>query len=145
MEGDGLLDIDETAVIAKKDEKRVRVSQDVNVVSKDQHVGHLIGLVAANLTGTMPLILAGTAVGRLVGRFSDHGVTNTFINQVKKELQPGTSALLLYARSDPERRKNVAEGLRAFSPKLLETDLPPELEQEIKAALQGQQKGASGA
>jgi uncharacterized membrane protein len=136
LEGDGLLEVDEIAVISKKAGEKIRISQDVNIVSQRQQVGHLIGIVAANLTGMMPLILAGTLAGRLVGRFSDHGVTNKFINQVKKELEPGTSALLLCARSDAERRRKVLETLAAYGPKVLESDLPPELEQELERALQ---------
>ena len=136
LEGDGLLEVDGIAVIAKKEGEKVRISQDVNIVSQRQQVGHLIGIVAANLTGTMPLILAGTLAGRIVGRFSDHGVTNHFINQVKKELEPGTSALLICARSDADRRRKVLETLAAYGPKVLESALPPELEQELEQALQ---------
>ncbi len=142
MEGEGLLEMDETAVIAKREGEKVRLSQDVNIVSKRQQAGHLLGIVAANLTGTMPLILAGTAAGRLIGRFTDHGVTNRFINEVKKELQPNTSALLLCARSDPDRRKKIVERLRVFGPRVLESDLPPELEQELEQSLQ--QESAAG-
>jgi uncharacterized membrane protein len=67
MEGEGLLEATEMAVIVKKDGERVRITQDTNIVSNRQHAGHLAGLVAASLTGTMPLILVGTVVGRLVG------------------------------------------------------------------------------
>ena len=135
MEGEGLLELDETAVIVNKDGEKMRISQDINIVSKRQQAGHMLGILAANLTGTMPFILAGTVAGRLIGRFTDNGVTNSFINQVKKELAPGTSALLLCARSDAERRAKVIERLRPFGPKLLQSNLPPELEQELEQAL----------
>jgi len=39
MGGEGLLEIDETAVIVKNAEGKLRISQDVNVVEKDQHQG----------------------------------------------------------------------------------------------------------
>src|SRR5262249_20705352 len=67
MEGDGLLEIDETAVIVRKAHDKVRISQDINVVAKDKHVGHVIGLVAAAATGTLPFIMAGTIGGDLIG------------------------------------------------------------------------------
>ena len=142
LEGEGLIELEETAVIAKKEGDKVRISQDTNVVANRKQVGHVLGIVAANLTGTMPLILVGTVAGRLVGRFTDDGVTNKFINQVKKELAPGTSALLLCGSSDPEHRQKVFERLSQFRPKILESDLPPELEQEVEKRLQGQQAAA---
>jgi len=135
MEGEGLLEEDETAVISKKDAEKVRITQDTNIVSKRQQVGHIAGIIAANLTGTMPLILVGTVAGRLFGRFTDHGVTNSFINKVKKEVQPGTSALLICGQSDDAHRGKLIAKLRQWSPKVLESDMPPELAQEVNEAL----------
>lgn len=138
MEGEGWLEMEEVAVVVKKDEEKYRISQDTNIVSQRQHVGHMIGIVAANLTGTMPFILAGTAAGRLVGRFSDNGVTNHFINKVKKQLVPGTSALLIYARSDPARSRVVIDRLRQYKPHIVESDMPEELVAEVNAQLRGE-------
>jgi len=56
---------------------------------------------------------------------------------------PGTSALVMKARSDPERRKRIAERLSVFGPKVLESDLPPELEREINSELQGDRRAAT--
>ena len=141
MGGEGLLDIDETAVVVKQTDGKVRVTQDVNVVSEGQHVGHVMGLVAAAVTGTMPFVMAGTLCGRLVGRLTDHGITNKFTKDVGRELQPGTSAVLLLAHADaehpePERRRKVIERLRPWSPRVLESDLPPELEEALNEELQ---------
>ena len=144
MGGEGLLEIDETAIIVKNADGKVRVSQDTNVVNRDQHFGHIAGLVTAAVTGTFPLILAGTICGRLVGRLTDHGVTNKFLKSLQKELQPNTSALVLFARSDPERREQVIKRMSSFNPKILESDMPPELEQEIKDSMQEAAKAAAG-
>jgi uncharacterized membrane protein len=142
LEGEGLIELEETAVIAKKEGERVRISQDTNVIANRKQAGHVLGIIAANLTGTMPLIFIGTVVGRLVGRFTDDGVTNKFINQVKKDLVPGTSALLLCGSSAPAHRQKVFERLSQFTPKVLESDLPPELEREVERRLQGQRAAA---
>lgn len=144
MGGEGLLEIDETALIVKGADDKVRISQETNTVSKGQHLGHIAGLVTAAVTGTMPFILAGTIGGRLIGRLRDDGITNKFLKDLGEELQPNTSALVLYARSDPERRKQVVERLGAFRPKILESDFPPELEKEFNDAMQAEQKAASG-
>jgi len=144
MGGEGLLEIDETAVIVKKADGKVRVTQDTNTVGTDTHVGHVAGLITAAVTGTMPFILAGTIGGKLLGKITDHGITNKFIKSVEKELQPSTSVLILCARSDPERRQKVVERLSTFNPKVLDSDLPPELERELENAWQAGQKTAAG-
>jgi uncharacterized membrane protein len=100
--------------------------------------------VTAAITGTLPFILGGTIAGSLIGKITDHGITNKFLKEVGKELQPGTSALVMLGRSDPERRKRVVERLRVFGPKVLDSDLPPELERQLDAALNAQQKAAKG-
>ena len=135
MEGEGLLDIDETAVVVRKEGGRVRITQDINIVSKRKQTGHLIGLIAANVTGTMPFILAGTIAGKIFGDLTDNGVTNDFIDRVKKELAPGKSALLLCARAEEEGRRRIVERLLPWNPRVLDSDLPEDLESSIDKAL----------
>jgi len=139
MGGEGLLEIDETALIVKYADGRGRVSQDVNIAANGEKVGHLAGLVTAAVTGTFPFILAGTVGGWLVGKLTDHGITNSFVAKVKKELGPGTSALILLARSDAERRTKVIERMQPFKPKIIESDLPDDVEREITKAIEHEQ------
>jgi uncharacterized membrane protein len=112
MAGEGLLELQEAAIIAVDREGQKHVRQDVDTVAKTQHVGHIAGLAAAAITGTMPLILAGTLAGRLIGRLRDTGVTNSLIKRVQQELGPGMSALLVYGQSGPGRREKIIERLR---------------------------------
>jgi uncharacterized membrane protein len=136
MAGEGLGELDETAVIVKKVDGTMSVFQEVNVIARDQQIGHYAGLLAAAITGTTPLIMVGTVAGRLIGRFTDEGVTNSFIDKVKRELTPLTSALLICGYADSENRPKIVAKMRSFGPKLVESTLPPELEEEIKTALQ---------
>jgi len=136
MGGEGLLEIDETAVIVKKPDGKIRVSQDTNIVENNRHVGHIAGLVTAALTGTMPFILAGTIGGELIGKLLDHGITNKFLKTLKEELQPNTSVLVVFARSDPQRQEQITKRLAIFDPKILESDLPPELAQQLESKME---------
>jgi uncharacterized membrane protein len=128
MGGEGLLEIDETAVIVKKPDGKIRVSQDRDIVENSQHVGHIAGLVTAALTGTLPFILVGTIDGELNGKLLDHDITNKFLKTLQKELQPNTSVLVLFARSDAATSADH-KAVSDFDPKILESDLPPELAQ----------------
>jgi uncharacterized membrane protein len=141
MGGEGLLTIDEVGVVVKHPDGKIRVTQDVNVVEKDAQVGHVLGLFTAAVTGTMPFIMAGTLGGSLVGKLTDNGITNAFTHQVSQALRPGTSALLLLARSDAERRGKVIDRLRQWKPRVLESDLPRELEDALNRALRGETAG----
>lgn len=145
MEGEGLHEMEESAVISKKEGDKVRISQDVNVVANRHQTGKTIGIIAATLTGTLPLIGLAELTGYLVGRLTDNGVTNSFIKKVKKELQPNTSALLICGHTSGEKARNqIAERLRQWNPKILESDLPVELEQEIRNAFEGQKQASAG-
>ena len=55
MGGEGLLEIDETALIAKYPDGKTRVSQDVNIAADGEKVGHIAGLLTAVATGAIPL------------------------------------------------------------------------------------------
>jgi uncharacterized membrane protein len=136
MEGEGLLDLEEMALISKLADGKTRISQETNVVAHDQRIGHVAGLVAAAVTGTFPFILVGTIGGRLIGMLRDNGITNRFVRDVNQALQPGTSALILIGSSDAERRRKIVERLRPFAPRLLESDLPPAVEAEVTQLLQ---------
>ena len=125
------LNLDETAMIIKAYDGKVRVSQDKDIVSRDQKAGHIAGLLCAAATGTMPFILAGTVGGKLIGRLTDNGITDKFIKEMSDKLQPGRSALIVLGRANPESRQNVIDGLQKFRPQVVESDLPPDLEKEL--------------
>jgi len=140
MNGEGLLEIGETALIEKRADGKVRVSQDMDTVAKDQKIGHVAGLVTAALTGTLPFILGGTIAGKLIGKLRDNGITDAFLKSLDKELQPNTSALVIYGRSNPGRGRELVTRLATFNPKLLESDLPPELETALEESLRAAEK-----
>jgi uncharacterized membrane protein len=130
------LDLDETAMVIKAYDGKIRISQDKDIVSRDQQAGHIAGLVCAAATGTVPFILAGTVGGKLIGRLTDIGITNKFIQQVTDKLQPGRSALIVLGRAaSPESRQQVVDGLQKFRPQVVESDLPPDLEKELTAGV----------
>jgi uncharacterized membrane protein len=130
------LDLDETAMIIKDYQGKVRVSQDRDIVARDQKAGHIAGLLCAAATGTMPFILAGTVGGKLLGRLTDNGITNKFIQQVSDKLQPGRSGLIVLGHAtSPENRQQVIAGMQRFHPQVVESDLPPELEKELTAGV----------
>src|SRR5579863_5810348 len=137
MAGEGLLEMNDTVFIARKPDGKTSVSQENQVVGRAQKIGHVAGLIAA-ASGTMPFVLAGTLAGRLIGGLTDHGITRRFIKDLKQELRPGTSGLVLLGGSDPERRHKIEERMQGFGRRILESNLPPELQEEIESEIDRQ-------
>jgi uncharacterized membrane protein len=136
MAGEGLLEMNDTVFIARKPDGKTSVSQENQAM--DQKIGRVAGLIAAAVTGTMPFVLAGTLAGRLIGGFPDHGITRKFIKDLKQELRPGTSGLVLLGGSDPERRHKIEERMQGFGGRILESNLPPKLQEEIESEIERQ-------
>jgi len=137
MAAEGLLEFNDTVFIKRRLDGKVTVTQDEKALSEGRNVGHVAGLIAAAATGTVPFILAGTVAGRLVSRLRDHDITREFVKNLRQEVEPGTSAMILLGECDPERRPGILEHLQEFEPRILESDFPPELEDEIESEIQG--------
>ena len=112
------------AIITVDPDGKHQVRQDVDTIAKTQRVGHIVGLAAAAVTGTIPLIFAATVAGRLIGRIRDSGVTDGLIKRVQQKLHPGMSVLLIYAQSGPGRREQIEARLRHWQPELLRVTCP---------------------
>lgn len=138
MAGEGLLEMNDTVFITRKPDGKTSVSQEDNVIGRGQKIGQVVGLIAAAVTGTIPFVLAGTLAGRLIGKLTDHGITRKFIRDLKQELQPGTSGLVLLGSSDPERRHKIEERMQVFGGRIFESDLPPGLQEEIENEIERQ-------
>lgn len=138
MEGEGLLQIEDCVLIARKPDGKTTVSQEDRVKKEGQKAGQILGLVTAAITGTFPFIIAGTLAGRLVGRLMDHGITGKFIRTVKNETAPGHSALMVLGESDPERRQKIAERLQNFGGKVVESDLPSDVREGLEKDMEEQ-------
>lgn len=77
------------------------MSQDVNIAANGEKVGHIAGLLTAAVTGTLPFIMAGTLGGWLVGKLTDYGITNSFIDKVKKEVVPEETRAIEHQQMAP--------------------------------------------
>src|SRR5579864_7899318 len=128
MAGERFLTINDLALITKKLDGKFVVAQEDEPIGKGQKKGHVAGLVAAAVAGTMH----GAAGGPLRSRLMDHGITHRFVKNLKQELEPGTSALIILAGPDPDHRQKIAERLKDFDPNVLESELPAEVQHEIE-------------
>src|ERR687898_936675 len=73
-QGDGLIELVETAAVVKARDGKLRLDQDSDHVATRKNQGHWLGILAATVTGLQPVILASTAVGAVVGKLTDKGI-----------------------------------------------------------------------
>jgi uncharacterized membrane protein len=75
----------------------------------------------------------GGLMGALAGHFSDFGIDDSFIKEVRSKVTPGTSALfLLTSDAVMDRVIDAAKALPKFE--IVATNLPKEQEEKLKAA-----------
>lgn len=117
-----LVDLDDAVVVTKADDGAVRLHQTVNVTAQGAlggaFWGTLIGLLVLN-----PLIglAAGAAAGAATGALTDYGISDRFMRDLAREMQPGTSAVFLLVRQATADRLHAE--LARFGGTVLHTSL----------------------
>jgi uncharacterized membrane protein len=94
-------------------------------------LGFLIGLVVIQpLAGAA---LGATLGGVAVGTARQFGIDDTFLNEVKELMKPGTSALFMLSKTDnPEA---VLRDIRGLGGTVLKTNVNIELAKQVQEAL----------
>src|SRR5229473_1100654 len=73
----------------------------------------------------------GAAMGALMGHFAHYGIDESFINQVRAKITPGTSALFLLSSGAVVDR--VAEAVKGQQFEIIQTNLSKEQEDQLRA------------
>jgi len=71
----------------------------------------------------------GAAMGALTGKFTDYGINDNFIKQVREEVTEGTSALFLLTSAAV--RDRIAEEFKGVSVELIHSNLSKEEEAKL--------------
>ncbi len=76
-------------------------------------------------------LAVGAAVGALMGHFAHYGIDQSFIDQVRAKITPGTSALFLLESGAVVDR--VAEAVKGQPYEIIQTNLSQEQEAKLRA------------
>ena len=76
-------------------------------------------------------LAVGAAMGALMGHFSNYGIDQNFIEQVRSKVTPGTSALFLL--SSGAVTDKVAEAVKGQQFEIIQTNLSKEQEDKLRA------------
>lgn len=147
-----LLQLADAAWVERNADGNVKLHQSVNLTAMMAGSGAVTGALWGTLIGLLFLNpLAGAAVGAGVGagtgaisgRLTDIGVDDNLIREIGQTLEPGKAAVFFLARNATVDR--VIDAMKAYNPKVIQTNLSRDSERELIEALQGQQIGATDA
>ena len=122
LEGMGRVRFEDTAIVERDADGTAHVR---NELSGATETGAVIGAALGGVLGfAFPLagIVIGAALGGAIGASLDTGVSPDFVEDVKKTLQPGRSALFLVTKeADLDA---VMAALRQVGGEIIQTTLP---------------------
>jgi uncharacterized membrane protein len=133
LEREGRIRFEDTAVVERDPDGTVHVKNEISGTTETAAVvGAIIGGL---LTFAFPPagMAIGATVGAAVGAAFGTGVSGDFVDEVKKTLNPGRSALFLVVkRADADA---VMAALRTYRGDLIQTTLDSEAEGALRQAL----------
>jgi uncharacterized membrane protein len=133
LEADGRIRFEDTAIVEREPDGTAHVRNEVSGTTEGAAV---IGAIVGGVLGfAFPLagIALGAALGAVVGTLLDTGVSGDFVEEIKKSLTPGRSALFLVVKQaevDP-----LIAALRDFPGEVIQTNLDSEAEDSLRQAL----------
>jgi uncharacterized membrane protein len=127
-----LIEIQDAAFVEwPLDKKKPKTRQAANLTGAAAVSGAFWGMLFGLLFFVPFMGLAiGAAMGALTGHFSDYGIDDNFINQVRSEVTEGTSALFLLTGNVVVDK--VEEALHAKRGVLIRSNLSKEQEAKLR-------------
>jgi uncharacterized membrane protein len=127
-----LIEIQDAAIVEwPQGKKKPKTRQAANVTGAGALGGAFWGMLFGLLFFIPFMGLAiGAAMGALTGHFSDYGIDDSFIKQVREEVTEGTSALFLLTGNVTVDK--VEEALKGNHGKLIRSNLSNEEETKLR-------------
>jgi uncharacterized membrane protein len=129
----GQISFEDTAIVSRDPDGKTHVRNEVSGTTETAAViGGALGLLVSFLFPVVGVVV-GAAAGAAVGALLHTGVEGPFVDEVKRTLTPGRSALFLVVRS--ANADALVAALRPYEGDVLQTTLDPDLEASLRQAL----------
>lgn len=134
LEREGLMALDDAAVVVKDSEGNVTVRDELDApIAHGAVIGGILGLMVGFLFFPLTGLALGAVGGAVVGKSLDRGIDRKFIEQVKEALHPDSSALFLFIR---QAEPNAAlAALKPYKGTVFHTSLSTSLEEQLESVL----------
>lgn len=134
LEGEGVAELEDTAIVEREPDGAVHVKNELTgATEKGAVIGALAGAILLFFFPIVGLAL-GAAAGAAIGSLFQTGVESKFVDDVKRQLSPGRSALFLVVRrADADA---VTAAMRPFKGEVLQTTLSSDAEAGLREALE---------
>jgi uncharacterized membrane protein len=133
LETEGVVKLDDAAVVTRTSDGKVNVKNQLDSgVAMGALGGSLIGLLLASVFFPLAGIMAGAAIGGLIGHFFHKDVDQAFVKEVTQKIEPGKSALFLMISQGVNM---VIAAMEPFKGEVLQTTLTTEEVDALKSAL----------
>jgi uncharacterized membrane protein len=130
----GYISLDDSAVIVMDEEGKAHVKNEMDRGTKVGAVGGgFLGLLIGGLMFPVVGLVIGVVGGALVGKLAAPGIDKKFVEDVEKDLTPGTSAIIFIVRD--ANVDYAMASLRPYKGKVYQTSLPEESEEELRKEL----------
>jgi uncharacterized membrane protein len=133
LQKQALINLDDAAMLIRTKDGKVKLRQARSLVG-DGTLGGAFWGILVGLVFWMPVVgmALSAAMGAGIGKASDYGISDAFINEVAEKLEPGTSAIfLLIHNAQPERAIDHLRGLGGI---IIYTSLTEAQEMQLKEA-----------
>ncbi len=136
MQKQQLIELEDAAVVIRKQDGKVKVKQVTSLAGAGALGGAFWGMLIGLLFFAPWLGLAvGAVTGAIAGGLTDIGVDDKFIKEVGNTIEPGHSALFILVRkATPDK---VMDGLQKYNPTVIQTSLTEEQEGKLREAFSG--------
>lgn len=134
IEKQGLLSLDDSAVVVKDAEGKVHFENQTDRGVKVGAVGGgALGLLIGSVFFPFAGLVGGAVAGAVVGKLADLGIDQKFVHEVGAALKPDSSAIFILVR---EANPNVAlAALKPYKGQVYHTSLPTETEEHLREIL----------
>ncbi|TNC72460.1 DUF1269 domain-containing protein [Rubellimicrobium roseum] len=136
LQKDYLVEMEDVVVVTRSAEGQVQLHQAVNMTAAGAMGGTLWGTLVG-LLFLNPLLGAavGAGAGALSGSLTDLGIDDDFLREVGGSLESGGAALAVLLRKFTADR--ALDRLGGLGGRVLQTSLPQDLEERLRARLSG--------
>lgn len=133
LQREHLVRLADAAVAVRRQDGHLQIKQIRDLAAEGAIGGAFWGFLAGILFWVPLLGMAlGTLTGALSGSLAEHGISDDFIEEVARSIEPGQSALFLLIVDATTDR--MIEQILPWKPRLIRTNLSREQERKLRQA-----------